>query len=61
MGTIAEPMEELFNERDRLNIETQKNNDHMTQFEVKKYDTEWFVTWFVLRMSILKWAWCVSF
>ena len=40
LGTIAEPMEALFNERDRLNIETQTDNDCMTQFEVKKYDTE---------------------
>ena len=40
LGTIAEPMEALFNERDRLNIETQTDNDWMTQFEVRKYDTE---------------------
>ena len=40
LGTIAEPMEELFNEIDRLNIETRTDNDRMTQFEVKKYNTE---------------------
>ena len=43
LGTIAEPMEDLFNEIDRLNIE-QTDNDYMTQFEVRKYDTELFVT-----------------
>ena len=42
-GTITESMEALFNEIDRLNIE-QTDNDYMTQFEVRKYDTELFVT-----------------
>ena len=36
LSTIAEPMEAFLN----LNIGTQTDNDYMTQFEDRKYDTE---------------------
>ena len=39
LGIIAEPMEAFLNEGDRLKIE-QTDNDCMTQFDVRKYDTE---------------------